>query len=108
MKRFKKNPVANGLHVSSCNRKPGFLATKPGLAYDTGTLHKMWKQGIPINPQNAQQMYDDGNTNPSWEIPLASQRFVDPAEVWQAQQTARAKFSRAYKLRQFNESKKEE
>jgi hypothetical protein len=98
IKRFKPNPVANGFFVSSCVRKPGFLATKPGLAYDTGTLHKMWKQGIPINPQNAQQMYDDGTTNPSWEIPLPSQRFVDPAEVWQAQQTARRKLSHAYRV----------
>ena len=97
IKRFKSNPVANGVFISSCSRKPGFLATKPGLAYDTGTLHKMWKNGIPINPQNAQQMYDDGTTNPSWEIPLPSQRFVDPAEVWQAQQTARRKLSHAYR-----------
>ena len=97
MKRFKDNPVANGSFACTCVREAPFMATQSGLAYDTGTLHKMWKQGLPINPQNASQMFDDGTTNPSWEIPLASQRFVDPAEVWQAQQTARRKLSRAYR-----------
>nr|DAO15181.1 MAG TPA: hypothetical protein [Microviridae sp.] len=104
MLRFKKNLKANGIHVSSCVRSKKFLPVQPGLSYDTGTLHKMWKQGLPINPQNASQVYDEGTTNPSWEIPLASHRFIDPAEVWQAQQQARYKISRAYRSRQLKES----
>nr|DAR09037.1 MAG TPA: hypothetical protein [Microviridae sp.] len=104
MKRFRKNPLANGIYVSACIRSKKFLPVQPGLSYDTGTLHKMWKQGLPINPQNANEVYDDGSTNSSWEIPLASHRFVDPAEVWQAQQQARYKISRAYKSRQLKES----
>lgn len=54
-----------------------------GLALTPAQIMRMSERGIPVTTQNLDGMYYDGDTRPSWDIPLDMQRGVDVATMWQ-------------------------
>lgn len=54
-----------------------------GLALTPAQIMQMSERGIPVTTQNLDGMFYDGETRPSWDIPLDQQRGVDVAAMWQ-------------------------
>ena len=96
-KRFSDNSNVNVFRVATCVRRKDELATQPNLAYTTGEMYNMWKNGVPIDNQNNVSMFDDGTTGKNLSLPLERRRGVDPADLWQAQMASRSKIRKAWK-----------
>ena len=96
-KRFYDNPNVNVSRFATCVRRKDEIATQPNLAYTTGEMYNMWKNGVPIDNQNNVSMFDDGTTGKNLSLPLERRRGVDPADLWQAQMASRSKVRKAWK-----------
>lgn len=73
---------------------------KAGLAYTPADMARMHAAGMPVNSANLVNQFYDGDKNPSFDVALERQRGVDPAELWEVSQTAKAKIKKlgkAYK-----------
>lgn len=91
-KKSKKYRPFVGLDYT--NRKK-VLEVIPHQSVTPAEMLVMAEQGIPISADNAAAF--SGEANPSWDLPLERQKFVDPADLWQAQQNIRHKVRDAYK-----------
>lgn len=67
---------------------------RPNLAVTPAQMFEMAAHGVPISLQNASNFHD-GDTNPSWTVPPERVRGVDMADLWQMQQSSRAKLKKA-------------
>lgn len=67
----------------------------PNQAVTPAMMLEMAKQGIPISADSAGAI--TGEINPSWHLPTDKLKHVDPAELWQEQQTIRQKVRMAHK-----------
>ena len=55
----------------------------------------MAEKGIPVTGANVPNL-SDGETNPSWDIPLDKVRGVDVAQLWQESRTIKEKVKRSH------------
>lgn len=66
----------------------------PNLAMTPSQMEKLHAEGKSISLNNLEGMFYDGDTNPSFELPIDQIRGVDIGEIWQASKDARRKLSK--------------
>lgn len=93
---MKRNKYTLGKLVSY-NPSEMLLPVKCGLAYTPADMMAMAERGIPISTQNMDGQFNDGETNPSWSVPLDQVRGIDPAELWQARMSITGRVRKAHK-----------
>lgn len=74
-----------------CSVKDTDPVVKPGLAITPAQMRALNAQGIPVSTGNANHLYETGHEKLSWDIAPDNRRGVDPAELWQIEQSARKK-----------------
>lgn len=84
------------VHSRTCNCtcKSQYHRTKPNLAVTPGQMFEMAAHGMPISLQNAAN-FSDGHTGSSWFLPAEKVRGIDPADLWNLQQSSRHKLRKA-------------
>lgn len=80
------------LRFCTCRRERNEKPVQGDLALTPSQMFNMMQEGIPITAQeqNKNNFYD-GDTNPSFELPLDQQRGVDIADCWNASVSIRKK-----------------
>lgn len=91
---FIKNRKSFGKTVTYKRTKED-LKVQGGLALTPSQMQNMSERGVPVSSQNLEGVYFDGDTRPSWDIPLDSQRGVDVATMWQRRKDIQAKLRAA-------------
>lgn len=71
--------------------------TVPDLAITPAQMLAMAEKGIPIANHHLNQLYTDGEVNPSWEIDMDRQRGTDVVQLWEHNKTVKEKIKKAYK-----------
>lgn len=84
MKRVVRCP--NRLAVAK--RKDSDIPVKGDLAVTPAQMARMANQGVAISSQIAGS-FNDGETNPSFEIPIGQVRGMDIVDFWEAEKIAR-------------------
>ena len=74
--------------------KGTFPKVQPNMAVTPSQMMEMAAHGVPVSLQNAAN-FNDGEVNPSWDVPAERVRGVDMADLWQLQQSSRAKLKEA-------------
>lgn len=77
-----KNRFATG------KRKSFDIPVKPDLAVTPSQMARMAANGVAISSQIASN-FNDGEVNPSFEVPLSQIRGLDIVDYWEAQKEAR-------------------
>lgn len=79
-------------------RMDGEPIVQNDLAVTPSQMVQMMSDGIPITTQNLHpELFFDGDTNPSFEIPIDQQRGIDVADCWEASQDIRARAKKGLK-----------
>lgn len=85
------------VHVTSCpKRREGELPVFGNLVVTPAQMQKMTEKGIPISSQNIAMTPQDGQPNPSWDLPLDQLRGIDPAQMWEESQIIKQRAKRAH------------
>lgn len=71
--------------------------TVPNLSVTPSQMLAMAEKGIPISNHHLNQLYTDGEVNPSWEIDIDRQRGTDVVQLWEHNKTVKEKIKKAYK-----------
>lgn len=79
----------------SCKRTMADTPVQGGLAVTPSQMQRMAERGIPVTSQNLEGMFYDGDTRPSWDVPLDMQRGVDVATLWETRKDIRNKLRAA-------------
>lgn len=75
----------------SCSISPVLvIPVLDNLAITPSRMAELVDQGIPVSSSVLGGSFNDGVSNPSWDIPIDQQRGVDIASVWQRQMDARS------------------
>lgn len=74
-----------------------YQETKQGLSMSPADVARATSRGLAVSSQINDSLFYDGDDNPSFDIPIESQRGVDVADVWQAQQSAKKRIISAAK-----------
>ena len=93
---MKKRTIIYPKTTSSPKRREDELPVYGNLTTTPSQMLHMAERGIPISAQNLGFRPEDGENNPSWEIPLDRMRGVDPAEMWEQSQVIKARAKRAH------------
>lgn len=80
MKSIRKNMFGKPCRTRSLSTDQ---KVQSGLALTPAQIMQMSERGIPVTTQNLDGMFFDGETRPSWDIPLDQQRGIDVATMWQ-------------------------
>lgn len=80
-----------------CKRTESDLPVKGGLSVTPAEMFDMARRGIPVTTANLDMQFNDGEVNPSWDIPVDRQRGVDIGEIWQTSMDVKRKVKSAYK-----------
>lgn len=81
--------------VATCKRASHEIRVKNGLAVTPSEMMKLAERGIPVSAQSF-GVFNDGESNPSWDIPLDRQRGVDAATLWQNEKDIKQKLRQAH------------
>lgn len=82
--------------ISFAQRKEHELPVYGNLVVTPSEMLRMTEQGIPISAQNMAYKPADGESNPSWDIPIDRLRGVDPAAMWEESQIIKQKARSAH------------
>lgn len=74
--------------LASAKRKESDLPVKGDLAVTPAQMARMAENGVAISSQIAGS-FNDGETNPSFEVPLSQARGLDIVDYWEAEKVAR-------------------
>lgn len=74
--------------LASAKRKPSDLPVKGDLAVTPAQMARMANNGVAISSQIAGS-FNDGETNPSFELPISQVRGLDIVDFWEAEKIAR-------------------
>lgn len=91
MSRFKKFGCTNFI-LSDCGPSDSDIFVQSGLAVTPADAMRMTEKGVPVSVTNAANFYD-GVPNPSFDIPLDSQRGIDMATIWENERAIKNKMS---------------
>ena len=73
-------------------RHKGEFNVQSGLAMTPGQMLDRAREGKPIASFMADdEMFDDGGTNKSFEVPILRQRGVDVNDIWNEQEDLKKK-----------------
>lgn len=64
------------------------IPVRPNLAVTPVQMARMTEQGVAVTSQIASD-FNDGDTSPSFEVPIDRVRGIDVVELWESQKTAR-------------------
>lgn len=93
---YKKRNGVYAPRLSQYKRKENELPVYGNLTVTPSEMLRMTEQGIPISAQNMAYKPTDGESNPSWDLPLDRLRGVDPAQMWETQQNIKERAKRAH------------
>lgn len=79
-------------HAISYKRHLGEAIVHPNLAVTPAQMAQLTERGIPISSNQIGLQFDDGSSNPV--LGFEERRYVDMADVWNAQKTSRAKLDK--------------
>lgn len=71
--------------------------TVPDLAVTPAQMLSMAEKGIPITNHHLNNLYVDGEVNPSWDIDLDRQRGTDVVQLWEHNKDVKERIKKAYK-----------
>lgn len=74
--------------LASAKRKPSDMPVKGDLAVTPAQMARMAANGVAISSQIAGS-FNDGETNPSFEVPITQVRGLDIVDYWEAEKIAR-------------------
>lgn len=77
-------------------RRDNEPAVHGNLVVTPSDMLRMAQAGRPVSAQNMSFQPEQGEKNPSWDLPLDRLRGVDPATMWEEQQVIRARAKRAH------------
>lgn len=85
-------------HFARPRRRVGENVVQNDLAYTPSQMMQLAEQGIAVSTMSigAENFYD-GDTNPSFELPLERLRGVDVADCWQAEKSIKKKAKKGLK-----------
>lgn len=66
--------------------------TQHGLAYTPAKMKELADKGIPVSTMTVDDLYFDGDFNPSFDIGIEDIRGVDISDAWNAEQNAKESF----------------
>lgn len=92
-KRIRKNGSAGRL--AHCRYVESDTVVQGGLAVSPAEMMKMAERGIPVSSQNLAS-FNDGEVNPSWDLPLDQTRGIDVAALWQNSKDIHKKIKSAH------------
>lgn len=93
MRNLKRN-------FASPTRREDEMTVQSGLSLTPRDMDKMLQQGQPISTANLpDNQFYDGDTNPSFDIPMDQRKGIDPADLWEFQ---RAVYKKANDARKAN------
>lgn len=75
-------------------RKDTDVVVVPDLAITPAKMRQLNAQGIAVASGNQSLAFETGHDSKSFDVPLENRRFVDVADLFQAQVTARKKLKR--------------
>lgn len=79
----------------SYKRSKSDVIVQSGLAMTPSQMQRLSERGIPVSSQNLEGMFYDGDSRPSWDVPLDQQRGIDVATMWQKRKDIAAKLRSA-------------
>lgn len=85
----------HGITRCVCHKHEEEPVVRKGLSYSPADMAKLTDRGMPVNGLNTQQVFFDGEVNPSWFIGAERERFVDVAELWEKDQILKDKARKA-------------
>ena len=88
--------------TASCKRTSSDIPVQGGLAITPAQMQRMAEKGIPVSSQNLDGCFYDGDTRPSWDVPLDMQRGIDVAQMWQERKDIAAKLRSAPRVEDKN------
>lgn len=91
-KRIKKNGAGR---LCSCHYCENDEKVQSGLSVTPSEMMKLAERGIPVSSQSLSSFYD-GESNPSWDLPLEQRRGIDMAALWQEGKDIRQKLKNAH------------
>lgn len=77
--------------VTMAQRHDDEIPVYGNLVVTPAQMLKMAEKGIPISSNNTSFRPEDGESNPSFDIPLDRLRGVDPAFMWEESQIIKQK-----------------
>lgn len=88
----------NRKHFARPRRRVGEHVVQNNLAYTPTQMMQLAEQGIAVSTMTigAENFYD-GDTNPSFELPMERMRGVDIADCWQAEKSIKKKAKKGLK-----------
>lgn len=85
-------------HLSTPRRNANEVSPQNGLAYTPHEMLASAERGVPISTLTmSPDLFNDGNVNPSFDVPIDRLRGVDVADCWQASETAKKKARKGLK-----------
>lgn len=96
MKKYKLRGKLYSKHSSTPTRREDELPVYGNLVVTPAQMQKMTEKGIPISAQNLSMTPQDGQPNPSWDLPLDQLRGIDPAQMWEESQIIKQRAKRAH------------
>lgn len=95
--KFQRNRNHNRIFANP-KRHEGEAVVQNDLAVTPTRMYEMMQQGIPISTQNlSDEMFYDGDTNPSFDLPLDMQRGIDVADCWEASMDIKSRAKKGLK-----------
>lgn len=91
---FIKNKKSFG-KIVSYKRSRKDIKVQPGLAMTPSQMQRLSEKGVPVSNQNLEGMFYDGDTRPSWDVPMDQIRGIDVAQLWQERKNIAAKIKNA-------------
>lgn len=93
-RQLRKKSNRNPRNCSVINN--AFEKTQNGLALTPAEMRVMASRGIPVSSTVNEALFYDGESNPSWLIPIDRVRGVDLTDVWNASMDAKKKLVKAH------------
>lgn len=94
---IRKNLSSNWNKGCICKRSEGDIPVQDGLTVTPSEMYEMAKKGIPVSTANLDMQFNDGEVNPSWDVPIDKQRGIDIGEIWQSSMDIKKKVKSSYK-----------
>lgn len=110
MKKFRNRYSRCEQHLESPKYSYTSKKVVNDLAVTPAQMYNMAKNNIPISAQNISFKPEEGEQNPSWDLPIDSVRGVDPATLWENNHILKQKAINAHRkdVKRYGINKKSE
>lgn len=95
---MKRTNVSPRYSVNVCRVDESEPSVIDGLALTPSEMYNLALQGKPIASNSLPvEMFNDGNKEPGFDVPIYKQRGVDISDVWEQEKDFQKKFRKGYK-----------